>query len=347
MSETKPTLLEGFCVVAEAHDKARSVGMGTTETLSLNHRDAVALAGDFRALQGRIADECRIAQALREELQAANLRADRLQAELAETKEALGATPVLTVPYESCSLAHIERLGREWAALNHAGEFGPLTILEPGASFHTVGPDGYIRIVLERATIFNATMGDDTNGSKWDEYGISTPMIVVGKVADQNLPNAVANQIADECLRNTLAYENLGLFDRAADPDGWIKWNGGECPVDKATRVSVRIRGGKSWDDIRASSYRWFHSGTVGDIIAYRLTKPAPAPLPIDPDGYHPADTKPPLPGVYAIKHIRIGEGFSLWNGELWGHHSASVEQALNRRSPHETAHQNKRWKYL
>ena len=61
--------------------------------------------------------------------------------------------------------------------------------------------------------------------------------------------------------------------------DGWIPWEGGECPVAHGTVVDVRYRDGWEGDGL-ASKWRWHHatqesSDVKGlDIIAYRVVKP-------------------------------------------------------------------------
>ena len=61
--------------------------------------------------------------------------------------------------------------------------------------------------------------------------------------------------------------------------DGWIPWEGGECPVAHSTTVDVRLRSQGEGCDV-ASNWRWYHE-TRGnpilketDIIAYRVVKP-------------------------------------------------------------------------
>lgn len=57
-----------------------------------------------------------------------------------------------------------------------------------------------------------------------------------------------------------------------ADADGWIEWNGGECPVDGELTVYVNYRdGGKAPKAVKAGSQRWNHSGLGGDIMSYSL----------------------------------------------------------------------------
>ena len=61
--------------------------------------------------------------------------------------------------------------------------------------------------------------------------------------------------------------------------DGWIPWEGGECPVAHSTIVDVRLRNQGEGRAV-ASNWRWYHE-TRGnsilegaDIIAYRVVKP-------------------------------------------------------------------------
>ena len=56
--------------------------------------------------------------------------------------------------------------------------------------------------------------------------------------------------------------------------DDWIEWGGGECPVNASEMVDVIFgRGGIISTNI-ADCWRWNHSGTDSDIIAYRLHQP-------------------------------------------------------------------------
>lgn len=59
-----------------------------------------------------------------------------------------------------------------------------------------------------------------------------------------------------------------------ADADGWIKWEGGECPVSKFDTVEVQFRDGHT-NVAMAYEFLWRHCGSLDDIIAYRLSKEA------------------------------------------------------------------------
>jgi hypothetical protein len=59
--------------------------------------------------------------------------------------------------------------------------------------------------------------------------------------------------------------------------NGWIKWEGGECPVPPETPVFVLMRSGNSEKvGLRASSYLWAHRKDGcgdGDIVAYKVAE--------------------------------------------------------------------------
>lgn len=70
-----------------------------------------------------------------------------------------------------------------------------------------------------------------------------------------------------------------------ADADGWIEWNGGECPVEKGLMVDIRVRDGREERNLAANTLTkgrihdascefWKNDGMAGDIMAYRLHKP-------------------------------------------------------------------------
>lgn len=70
-----------------------------------------------------------------------------------------------------------------------------------------------------------------------------------------------------------------------ADADGWIEWNGGECPVENGLMVDIRVRDGREERNLAANTLTkgripdascafWKNDGMAGDIIAYRLHKP-------------------------------------------------------------------------
>ena len=60
-------------------------------------------------------------------------------------------------------------------------------------------------------------------------------------------------------------------------PGEWVSWEGGECPLDWRTIVMVRFRHRDTLarKSKRADRYKWHHTGSGGDIIAYRIDVPA------------------------------------------------------------------------
>lgn len=56
--------------------------------------------------------------------------------------------------------------------------------------------------------------------------------------------------------------------------DNWIKWEGGECPVDLNTRVETLLRDGTIDVD---PAYEWdwgrFTDDSGNDIVAYRVVQ--------------------------------------------------------------------------
>src|SRR5690606_10583356 len=63
-----------------------------------------------------------------------------------------------------------------------------------------------------------------------------------------------------------------------ADAEGWIKWDGGECPLPDDAPLEYTIRDGDEFNTTRAGNLRWEYGYGFpeADIIAYRpiLDKP-------------------------------------------------------------------------
>lgn len=51
----------------------------------------------------------------------------------------------------------------------------------------------------------------------------------------------------------------------------WHGWAGGICPVPQNTSVIVRLRSGRTLPSREAWSHQWQHSGSLSDIVAYRI----------------------------------------------------------------------------
>jgi hypothetical protein len=59
----------------------------------------------------------------------------------------------------------------------------------------------------------------------------------------------------------------------APDADGWIKWEGGECPVGPDVMVEAQLREDEFMElcIARGADLRWSHHNHRHDIIAYRV----------------------------------------------------------------------------
>lgn len=60
----------------------------------------------------------------------------------------------------------------------------------------------------------------------------------------------------------------------APDADGWIEWNGGDCPVGEGDRIDVKFSDGDEFFDV-GSDWDWGVDAGGCNIIAYRLHKQA------------------------------------------------------------------------
>jgi len=58
--------------------------------------------------------------------------------------------------------------------------------------------------------------------------------------------------------------------------DGWIEWNGGDCPVPAGQMVEYRFSRYPEAFRARAGDLRWGRSGFPGpgDIVAYKVVQP-------------------------------------------------------------------------
>lgn len=58
------------------------------------------------------------------------------------------------------------------------------------------------------------------------------------------------------------------------DPDGWVPWAGGECPVEPGKMVDVRFRFGGETCEVPAIDWNWSLGQGDHVIVAYRLSRP-------------------------------------------------------------------------
>ena len=67
----------------------------------------------------------------------------------------------------------------------------------------------------------------------------------------------------------------IAELDRTApkpeeDADGWIKWTGGECPVEPDRCVEVELSDGHQEVEL-AREFEWDWQADGNDIVAYRI----------------------------------------------------------------------------
>lgn len=61
------------------------------------------------------------------------------------------------------------------------------------------------------------------------------------------------------------------LSEGEKDADGWIAWNGGDCPVPDETVVDVRLRADGEVLAHPARYWNWQHDDSCDPILAYRV----------------------------------------------------------------------------
>lgn len=85
--------------------------------------------------------------------------------------------------------------------------------------------------------------------------------------------------VDDEQLRENISKVVINDFINALKDEfnkpknKWIPWNGGECPVDCDTMVTVKFRDGDIFKHKSANYWDWSHYGAAVDIIAYKIVK--------------------------------------------------------------------------
>lgn len=92
------------------------------------------------------------------------------------------------------------------------------------------------------------------------------------------LPVGTPSHLAD-AFRFGVAWADKARAEPQPDADGWIPWEGGECPVLNMSRVDVVHRNGDIFLD-RFAGYAqaktWTHDDHPRDIIAYRVVEAQP-----------------------------------------------------------------------
>lgn len=93
-----------------------------------------------------------------------------------------------------------------------------------------------------------------------------------GRCHDVQLPSLINNwhQTVLSCDEFDQIVAEI-VVDAVRDADGWIEWNGGDCPVDKYARIDIRMTGGTTHYD---TDTNWGWNADSFKITHYRLHKP-------------------------------------------------------------------------
>lgn len=69
----------------------------------------------------------------------------------------------------------------------------------------------------------------------------------------------------------------LPLLEQQERGEGeWIEWAGGNCPVPHVSKLMVKLRSGNIRDGKPAINWGWRNTGSINDIIAYRIIPEQP-----------------------------------------------------------------------
>lgn len=106
------------------------------------------------------------------------------------------------------------------------------------------------------------------------EWGYESFALDLGVALIKLAKEMEADQKLKELLEMTPVWKGASGEGQAppACDDGWIPWNGGECPVKDYTPVFVRFRSGaENCDSDFAYLWRWSHVRDNSDIITYKV----------------------------------------------------------------------------
>lgn len=78
---------------------------------------------------------------------------------------------------------------------------------------------------------------------------------------------------ARSTLLTAIKNAEAAMAEPQPDADGWIKWEGGACPVPGDTRVEVKLRDGCVECCQKAYFFDWSDIDSDTDIIAYRIVE--------------------------------------------------------------------------
>ena len=132
---------------------------------------------------------------------------------------------------------------------------------------------------------FGKWAAQDKDGEIFISGGDFTPVRMSGEVNwefDAPYKSAGKVEVGLNWSQCTLSREEYFHLYPAPGADGWIEWNGGECPVGRGVIVDIKDADGYEWigvkalDCIECDHDFWAHTSanSENNIIAYRLHKP-------------------------------------------------------------------------
>ena len=97
---------------------------------------------------------------------------------------------------------------------------------------------------------------------------------VTGVIDGEYFVDDLPSDDFENCTKITYEEFEQYLLNGSEDDEGWIEWNGGDCPVPEDTIVTCNCKGGYGYTD-NAGFLTWDWIGSPTDIIKYRLHKPS------------------------------------------------------------------------
>lgn len=123
----------------------------------------------------------------------------------------------------------------------------------------------------------NAEMALDDFGEamKAETFAVQIPVIPRAEIPPHII--GTEHDLGDFVVIEGQTYKVVeGALDRFMKLGGVVKWDGGECPVERGDEFAVLHRSGRivNWDKycLPFLKSNWLHDGTASDIIAYRIT---------------------------------------------------------------------------
>lgn len=108
------------------------------------------------------------------------------------------------------------------------------------------------------------------------------PETITQEMVDRAILDAVKAGDASRAVEIHDAWDDLRRVmqqkaeqqDKPQTADGWLPWEGGECPVDEVDVIDIRFRDGSKELGLFAGEVNWEHESSPFDVKYYRPAKP-------------------------------------------------------------------------